>query len=470
LRFIKYKNIISFKKPKQIRKKTGYLRDLNHVRFYSDKLKDIIKNYKEISDDDETDAENESLLPALKNGESLTSLEIVAQERFSQKPPRYAEASLVRKLEELGIGRPSTYAPTISTIQNRLYVEKGDREAQIRNYNVLTLKGGKISDEIKPENTGAEKSKLFPTDIGTVVTDFLTEYFPDVLSYNFTADVEKEFDIIADGGLKWTASIDKFYKKFHPIVEDTMLNSERKVGERILGIDPKSGRQLSVKIGKYGPLAQIGTVDEEEKPTFAALRRDQSIESITYEQALELFKLPREAGMYEDKVMTVAIGRFGPYIRHDSTFYSLPKTDDPMDVTTERAIEIIEEKREVERNRLIQTLGAENEIQVLNGRFGAYFTRDKINYKIPKGTDAATLTLENCLELIAAQPDAANKKKFGKKTAPAKASKAKAEKAEKEPKAKTTAAKTSKTKTTKAKSKTTDTKAKAAAKPKATKK
>lgn len=427
----------------------------------------FLKVYLE-STDDETDAENDSLLPALKNGEKLTSIEIIAQERFSQKPPRYAEASLVRKLEELGIGRPSTYAPTISTIQNRLYVEKGDREAQIRNYNILTLKAGKIKDEIKPENTGAEKSKLFPTDIGTVVTDFLTEYFPDVLSYNFTADVEKEFDIIADGGLKWTASIDKFYKKFHPIVEDTMLNSERKVGERILGIDPKSGRQLSVKIGKYGPLAQIGTVDEEEKPTFAALRKDQSIESITYEQALELFKLPREAGVYEDKVMTVAIGRFGPYIRHDSTFYSLPKTDDPMDVSTERAIEIIEEKREVERNRLIQSLGAENEIQVLNGRFGAYFTRDKINYKIPKGTDAATLTLENCLELIAAQPDAANKKKFGKKAAPAKASKAKVEKAEKEPKVKSTAAKTTKPKATKAKSKTTDTKA--AAKPKATKK
>ena len=421
----------------------------------------FLKVYLE-STDDETDAENDSLLPALKNGEALSPIEIVAQERFSQKPPRYAEASLVRKLEELGIGRPSTYAPTISTIQNRLYVEKGDREAQIRNYNILTLKGGKITDLIKPENTGAEKSKLFPTDIGTVVTDFLTEYFPDVLSYNFTADVEKEFDIIADGDLKWTEAIDKFYKKFHPIVEDTMLNSERKVGERILGIDPKSGRQLSVKIGKYGPLAQIGTVDEEEKPTFASLRRDQSIESITYEQALELFKLPREAGTYEDKVMTVAIGRFGPYIRHDNTFYSLPKTDDPMEVTAERAIEIIEEKREVERNRLIQSLGADNEIQVLNGRFGAYFTRDKINYKIPKGTDAATLTLENCLELIAAQPDAANKKKFGKKAAPAKASKAKATK---EPKAK--AATSTKPKAAATKPKTTATKPKAAAKPKA---
>ena len=396
----------------------------------------FLKVYLE-STDDETDAENDSLLPAMKNGEKLSPIEIVAQERFSQKPPRYAEASLVRKLEELGIGRPSTYAPTISTIQNRLYVEKGDREPEKRNFNVLTLKVGKITDQIKSENTGAEKSKLFPTDIGLVVTDFLTEYFPDVLNYNFTADVEKEFDNIAEGDIKWTQSIDKFYKKFHPIVEDTMKNSERQVGERILGVDPKSGRQLSVKIGKYGPLAQIGTVEEEEKPTFASLRRYQSIESISFEEALELFKLPREAGEFEGKVMTVAIGRFGPYIRHDGAFYSLPKTDDPMDVSTERAIEIIEEKREVEKNRVIQILGNDGEIQVLNGRFGPYFTRDKVNYKIPKTTDPTTLTLENCLELIAAQPEAANKKKpFGRKSAaPTKAAATK-----------TTAAKTTKPK------------------------
>jgi len=369
------------------------------------------------STDDETDSENESLLPVMKQGETLQSTEIVAQERFSQKPPRYAEASLVRKLEELGIGRPSTYAPTISTIQNRLYVEKGDRTAVKREYNVLKLKAGKISDKIKEENTGAEKSKLFPTDIGIVVNDFLNEYFPTVLNYNFTADVEKEFDSVADGEIKWTESIDKFYKKFHPIVEDTMKNSERQVGERILGTDPTSGRQLSVKIGKYGPLAQIGTVEEEEKPIFASLRKEQSIESITLEEALDLFKLPRQVGEYEGKVMTVAIGRFGPYIRHDAAFYSLPKTDDPMEVTTERAIEIIEEKRETEKNRLIMTLGENDEIQVLNGRFGPYFTFEKVNYKIfPKGTDPKTLTLERCQELIAAQPDAGAKKKpFGRK-------------------------------------------------------
>ncbi|NDP22854.1 MAG: type I DNA topoisomerase [Paludibacter sp.] len=378
----------------------------------------FLKVYLE-STDDETDAENDSLLPAMKNGEKLLPAEIVAQQRFSQKPPRYGEASLVRKLEELGIGRPSTYAPTISTIQNRLYVEKGDRVADKREFNVLKLKAGKITDKIKEENTGAEKSKLFPTDIGTVVNDFLTDNFPGILNYNFTADVEKEFDSIADGEIKWTKSIDKFYKEFHPIVEDTMKNSERQVGERILGVDPKSGRQLSVKIGKYGPLAQIGTVEEEEKPVFASLRKEQSIESITLEQALELFKLPRQVGEFEGKVMTVAIGRFGPYIRHDASFYSLPKTDDPMEVSTERSIEIIEEKRIAEKNRIIQVLGENGEIQVLNGRFGPYFTFEKVNYKIfPKGTDPTTLTVERCKELIAAQPDAGAKKKpFGRKTA-----------------------------------------------------
>lgn len=383
----------------------------------------FLKVYLE-SVDDENDENNESLLPAMKEGEKLISDEIVAQQRFSQKPPRYSEASLVRKLEELGIGRPSTYAPTISTIQNRTYVEKGDRPAEKRDFNILKLSAGKISDKIKSENTGAEKSKLFPTDIGIVVTDFLTEYFPEILNYNFTADVEKEFDDIAEGKIKWTGSIDKFYKKFHPVVEDTLKNSERQVGERILGADPTTGRQLSVKIGKYGPIAQIGTSEEEEKPVFASLRRDQSIESITLEDALELFKLPRKLGEYEEKEMTVAIGRFGPYIRHASAFYSLPKTDDPMEVTAERAIEIIETKREDEKNRLIATLGENGEIQVLNGRFGPYFTCDKVNYKIPKGTDPATLTHEKCVELMAAQPEAGNKKKgFGKKAVATKTAK-----------------------------------------------
>lgn len=374
----------------------------------------FLKVYLE-STDDESDTDNESLLPTMKKGEVLESLEIVAQQRFSQKPPRYTEASLVRKMEELGIGRPSTYAPTISTILNRSYIEKGDRLAEKREFNVLKLKAGKISDKMKEENTGAEKSKLFPTDIGIVVNDFLTEYFPQILNYNFTAEVEKEFDSIAVGKIQWTKSIDKFYKNFHPMVEDTMKNSERKVGERILGVDPKTGRQLSVKLGKYGPLAQIGTAEEEEKPVFASLRKEQSIESITLDEALELFKLPRQIGVYENKEMIVAIGRFGPYIRHNGAFFSLPKTDDPMGITVERAIEIIEEKRTAEKNRIINTLGSDNEIQVLNGRFGPYFTFGKINYKIPKGTDPASLTEEICRELIASQPDAGKKKPFGRK-------------------------------------------------------
>ena len=374
----------------------------------------FLKVYMESTDDE--DVEVEGLLPALKKGEPLTIDEIAAQQRFSQKPPRYSEASLVRKLEELGIGRPSTYAPTITTIQNRSYVEKGDRPAEKRDFNILKLKEGKITDKIKSENTGAEKSKLFPTDIGIVVNDFLTEYFPDILNFNFTAQVEKEFDSIADGKIEWVKSIDKFYKKFHPVVEDTMKNSERQVGERVLGVDPKSGRKLTVKIGRFGPIAQIGTAEEEEKPVFASLRKEQSLESITLEEALELFKLPRQIGSFEDKEMVVAVGRFGPYIRHDGSFYSLPKTEDPMTVTAEKAIEIIGEKREAEKNKLICALGEKGEYQVLNGRFGPYFTFEKNNYKIPKSIDPITLTAEKCQELVAQQGTTSPKKKgFAKK-------------------------------------------------------
>ena len=370
----------------------------------------FLKVYLE-STDDEPDAETSGILPTMKKGESLTSNEILAQERFTQRPPRYTEASLVRKLEELGIGRPSTYAPTISTIQNRNYVEKGDRQAIKRDFNVLKLKDGKISDKIKSENTGAEKSKLFPTDIGLVVNDFLFEYFPNIMDYNFTANVEKEFDHIAEGKVKWTKSIDNFYKKFHPVVESTLKNSERQVGERILGIDPKSGRQIAVKIGKFGPIAQIGKSEEEEKPVFASLHRNQSIENITLEEALELFKLPREIGEFENKEMIAAIGRFGPYIRHDGKFYSLPKTDDPLEISAERAIEIIEAKRESDKNKVIHIFGQNGEIQVLNGRFGAYIAFEKNNYKIPKNTDVATLTEEQCREIITSQADTIGKKK-----------------------------------------------------------
>ena len=370
----------------------------------------FLKVYLE-STDDEPDAETSGILPTMKKGESLTSNEILAQERFTQRPPRYTEASLVRKLEELGIGRPSTYAPTISTIQNRNYVEKGDRQAIKRDFNVLKLKDGKISDKIKSENTGAEKSKLFPTDIGLVVNDFLFEYFPNIMDYNFTANVEKEFDHIAEGKVKWTKSIDNFYKKFHPVVESTLKNSERQVGERILGIDPKSGRQIAVKIGKFGPIAQIGKSEEEEKPVFASLHRNQSIESITLDEALELFKLPREIGEFENKETIAAIGRFGPYIRHDGKFYSLPKIDDPLEISAERAVEIIEAKRESDKNKVIHIFGQNGEIQVLNGRFGAYIAFEKNNYKIPKNTDVATLTEEQCREIITSQADTVGKKK-----------------------------------------------------------
>lgn len=375
----------------------------------------FLKVYLE-STDDEQDAETSGILPTMKKGEALTSKEILAQERFTQRPPRYTEASLVRKLEELGIGRPSTYAPTISTIQNRKYVEKGDRPAIKRSFNELKLKLGKITDAPKTENYGAEKAKLFPEDIGLVVNDFLVDHFPNIMDYNFTANVEVEFDNIAEGKIKWTQSIDRFYKKFHPVVEETLKNSERQVGERVLGVDPKSGRQLSVKIGRFGPIAQIGTSEEEEKPTFASLRKTQSIESITLEEALELFKLPREIGEFESKNMTVAVGRFGPYIRHDGKFYSLPKADDPLEITAERAVEIIEAKREADKNKVINIFGENGEIQVLNGRFGPYIAFEKNNYKIPKKTDATTLTEEQCRELIAQQADTVGKKKkpFGR--------------------------------------------------------
>ena len=363
------------------------------------------------STDEEQETEAGGILPIMKKGEPLAAKEILAQERFTQRPARYTEAALVRKLEELGIGRPSTYAPTISTIQNRKYVEKGDRPVLKRNFNELKLKAGKITDSQKTENYGAEKAKLFPEDIGLVVNDFLMEHFPDIMDYNFTANVEVEFDHIAEGKIEWTDSIDKFYKEFHPIVEDTLKNSERQVGERVLGIDPKSGRQIAVKIGRYGPIAQIGTSEEEEKPLFASLRKTQSIESITLEEALDLFKLPREIGEFEGTNMVAAVGRFGPYIRHDGKFYSIPKTEDPLEITAERAVEIIQEKREADKNKVINVFGKNGEIQVLNGRYGPYIAFEKNNYKIPKQTDAKMLTEEECLEIIASQTDTAGKKK-----------------------------------------------------------
>jgi len=376
----------------------------------------FLKVYLE-STDEENEQEDEGMLPPLKVNEVLNMKDITAQERFTQKPARYAEASLVRKLEELGIGRPSTYAPIISTVQNRGYVEKGDREGEIRPFNMLTLAKGVIKDEIKDETVNAEKSKLFPTDIGIVVTDFLYSFFPNIMDYNFTANVEVEFDDIAEGKTPWTKTIDTFYKDFHPTVEASKVKTDHKVGERVLGTDPKTGRPISVKIGRFGPVVQIGLAEDEEKPLFASLLKNQSMESITLEDAFELFKLPRSLGNFEEKEMTVAIGRFGPYIKHDSKFISLPKTEDPMTVSAETAIQLIEKKREEDKNKMIKTFTEEPDLQILNGRFGPYIVYKKSNYKIPKKQDPAALTLEECMKLIEEEDksEKPKKKRFTKK-------------------------------------------------------
>jgi len=367
------------------------------------KFDGFLKVYKESTDDD-AEQEKTSLLPPLKANDKLENLECIsATERFTQRPPRYAEASLVRKLEELGIGRPSTYAPTISTIQNRGYVEKGDKEGVSRSYNVLMIQNGNFTDEVKTETIGTEKAKLFPTDIGMIVNDFLIEYFPNILDYNFTADVEKEFDEVAEGKIKWTDTLDSFYKEFHPKVEDTILHSERKVGERQVGTDPVSGKPVFVKIGRFGPVAQIGSVEDEEKPRFASLRKDQSLETVTFDEVMNLFKLPREIGEYEGAKLTVGIGRFGAYIRHNNQFVSLKKEDDPMTVTEERAIELIEDKRLQEKNRIIKTFAEEPELEICNGRFGPYIAYKGSNYKIPKTKDPKALELKDALELIKSQ-------------------------------------------------------------------
>ena len=360
------------------------------------------------SNDDEVEREQENgLLPPVKLHEVLSLKDIVATERFTQRPPRYTEASLVRRLEELGIGRPSTYAPTIQTIQNREYVVKGDKEGVERTYTIISLSKGKIKETEKTEMVGADRNKLMPTDIGTVVNDFLMEYFPDVLDYNFTASVEKEFDSVAEGELVWTKAIDKFYKIFHPIVEATAaVKTEHKVGERQLGIDPKSGNPVFVKIGRYGPVVQIGVAhaDDKEapKPQFASLMKGQSIDTITLEEALKLFDLPRTVGEYEGKVMVAAVGRFGPFIRHDGKFVSIPKDLNPLTITAEEAIALIEGKRVKDEQRFIKKFEEDPEMEILKGRFGPYISYQKANYRIPKTvTDPTVLTLEDCKKIIA---------------------------------------------------------------------
>lgn len=367
----------------------------------------FLQVYMESNDDDTEKEQENGLLPPVKLHETLSLKDIVATERFTQRPPRYTEASLVRRLEELGIGRPSTYAPTIQTIQNREYVVKGDKEGVERAYTVVSLSKGKIEEAEKTETVGADRNKLMPTDIGTVANDFLMEYFPDVLDYNFTASVEKEFDSVAEGELVWTKAIDKFYKIFHPIVEATAaVKTEHKVGERELGIDPKSGNPVFVKIGRYGPVVQIGAAhaDDKEapKPQFASLMKGQSIDTITLEEALKLFDLPRTVGEYEGKVMVAAVGRFGPFIRHDGKFVSIPKDLNPLTITAEEAIALIEGKRVKDEQRFIKKFEEDPEMEILKGRFGPYISYQKANYRIPKTvTDPTVLTLEDCKKIIA---------------------------------------------------------------------
>ena len=364
----------------------------------------FLRVYKE-SYDDEYEQEDESrLLPPLSVGQVLEHSAISATQRFTLCPPRYTEASLVRKLEELGIGRPSTYAPTISTIQQRGYVEKGNKEGVKRDFDVLVLKGSKITETTRNEMTGNEKAKLLPTDVGIVVNDFLMDYFPTIMDYNFTASVEKEFDEVADGEKEWTGMMDAFYQDFHPLVDKTMnTKTEHKVGERILGTDVVSGKPVSVKIGRYGPIIQIGTVDDEEKPRFAQLPKGMTLETITLEEALDCFKLPRVLGDFEEKSVSVGVGKFGPYVRHDNAFVSIPKDVDPMSVTLDDAVALIRAKREATENKIIKTFEEEPRLQILNGRYGPYIAFEKKNYKIPENVEPRDLDLPTCFKVIELQ-------------------------------------------------------------------
>lgn len=374
----------------------------------------FLKVYIESRDDDD-DENGKSLLPPLKPGQLLNYETIQAEERYSKAAPRYTEASLVKKLEELGIGRPSTYAPTISTIQNRGYVVKENREGEIRELQVVKLYHDKISHSHKKEKSGAEKNKLFPTDIGSLVNRFLTEYFADILDYRFTAEVEKEFDEIAEGKKVWNDVIREFYGPFHSKIEDTLKNSQRFTGERLLGIDPASGKNVYARIGRFGPMVQIGEASNTEKPLFASLRSDQSMENIRLDDALRLFALPRTVGDYEGVEMTAAVGRFGPYIRHINSFYSLAKSDDPHTITAERAIELILAKRQKDADAVINAFSEAPDIQILKGRYGPYIKQGKNNFKIPKGSDAAALSLEQVRKIIKDQDSKPKKTSRGRR-------------------------------------------------------
>ena len=361
------------------------------------KFDGFLKVYTESTDIENGDDEK-SIIPPVKTGMPLYYDTITATQKYTAPPPRYTEASLVKKLEELGIGRPSTYAPTISTIQKRGYVMREDRPGEKRQIRIMSLSKGKLSVTAKTEMAGKEKSKLFPQDIGMMVSDYLVENFPEIVDYNFTAEVEEQFDRIAEGELKWTGMLEKFYNPFHKTIENALEKKIRKTGSRILGTHPETGDPVSVKMGRFGPVAQIGDTENGGKPRFASLAKDQLLETITLEEALNLFRLPRSLGMHEGSEMVVGIGRFGPYVRYAGKFFSLKKgVDDPYSIEAERAVEIIREKGESDKKKVIKDFG---EIQLLNGRYGPYITKDKKNYRIPKGTNAEKLTREECAAII----------------------------------------------------------------------
>ena len=352
-----------------------------------------------------------NILPSISKGDTLGAVTATATQRFTQHPPRYSEASLVRRLEELGIGRPSTYAPTISTIQQREYVAKGENKGEKRPFEVITLSGSRITTTTKTETVGMDKGRLVPTDTGLVVNDFLMQYFPKIMDYNFTAQVEQSFDEIAAGHDTWSDDIAAFYDDFHPTVQSvSTMRLEHKVGERRLGTDPSTGKPVSVKIGRYGPLVQLGDSDDAEKPRFASLQKGQSVASITLEEALKLFELPRTLGDYEDKEVTVAVGRFGPYVKHDGKYVSVPAGVAPTELTLEQAIELINTKRDGDAKKVIATWDEEPDLQVLNGRFGPYIVYKGSNYKIPRKTDASTLTLDDCRAIVADEANASRPK------------------------------------------------------------
>lgn len=373
-------------------------------------LKVYIEGKDDAADDDNADTANLSNM-AIAAGDSLSAQDIAATQRFTQQPPRYSEASLVKKMEELGIGRPSTYAPTISTIQQRKYVVKSEKETSSRQLKNITLAKGKIFEKTTTETITSEKGKLMPTDIGVVVNDFLTQYFPNILDYNFTAKVEQDFDAIAQGKQEWTDSIRSFYNIFHPSVDKALnMRLEHKVGERVLGTDPATGKQVSVKIGKYGPVVQLGETDSDQKPQFASLLKDQSVATLTLGQALKLFEFPRVIGSFEDSDISVAVGRFGPYIKHAGKFVSIPKTLTPENITAEQAIKLIEDKRVENKNKIVKTFPNDDKLQVLNGRYGIYIAYNGANYKIPKAIDnPADLSYEQCMEIVDSQKDKATK-------------------------------------------------------------